>query len=91
MKIQILLTLFWENWEILFLILIYLILPLSDTARFAGVAYAQDHFWFSASIFPDQKFIVKVNNEGNLVATYPQPSFFGDRWSAIATDGNYLL
>jgi hypothetical protein len=65
-------------------------LPLSDTARFAGVAYAQDHFWFSASIFPEQKFIVKVDNEGNLVATYPQPSFFGDRWSAIATDGNYL-
>jgi hypothetical protein len=66
-------------------------LPLSDTARFVGVAYAQDHFWFSANIFPDQKFIVKVNNEGNLVATYPQPSFFGDRWSAIATDGNYLF
>jgi hypothetical protein len=65
-------------------------LPLSDTARFAGVAYAQDHFWFSASIFPDQKFIVKVDKEGNLVASYPQPSFFGDRWSAIATDGNYL-
>ena len=65
-------------------------LPLSDTARFAGVAYAQDHFWFSASIFPDQKFIVKVDNDGNLVTTYPQPSFFGDRWSAIATDGNYL-
>jgi hypothetical protein len=65
-------------------------LPLSDTARFAGVAYAQNHFWFSASIFPDQKFIVKVDNDGNLVATYPQPSFFGDRWSAIATDGNYL-
>ncbi|MBT8386575.1 MAG: lactonase family protein, partial [Ignavibacteria bacterium] len=66
-------------------------LSLSDTARFAGIAYAQNHFWFSASIFPDQKFIVKVDTDGNLVTTYPQPSFFGDRWSAIATDGNYLF
>ena len=65
-------------------------LPLSDTARFYGVAYAQDHFWFSAKIFPDQKLIVKVDNEGNLVASYPQPAPLGNGWSAIATDGNYL-
>lgn len=65
-------------------------LALSDTARFYGVAYAQDHFWFSAKIFPDQKLIVKVDKSGNLVATYPQPVSIGSGWSAITTDGNYL-
>jgi hypothetical protein len=65
-------------------------LSLSDTARFSGVAFAKDHFWFAAKIFPDQKLIVKVDREGNLVATYPQPVSLGNGWSAIATDGNYL-
>jgi len=65
-------------------------LALSDTARFYGVAYAKDHFWFSARIFPDQKIIAKVDKQGNLVATYPQPVSIGSGWSAIATDGNYL-
>jgi hypothetical protein len=65
-------------------------LSLSDTARFSGVAYAKDHFWFAAKIFPDQKLILKVDIDGNLVASYPQPVAFGSGWSAIATDGNYL-
>ncbi len=63
----------------------------NQDVRINGLTYARNHFWLAGYIYSTQeRLLFKVDEEGNLVNTYPQSTSNSFGWSAITTDGDFI-
>ncbi|MBD3221292.1 hypothetical protein GF314_08605 [bacterium] len=55
-----------------------------------SATFARDHHWVSARIGFDDRRLVKIDRDGDLVDTFPIGGVNSLGWGAIATDGDHI-